>query len=64
MELAEPTDTIISVSITISQTMTITYRWGRAMVCRIVIVCVDVWWILHFILHNHRLRDAFLEVAS
>ena len=27
-------------------------------VCCIVIVCLDVWWILHFTLHNRRSRDA------
>ena len=26
--------------------------------CRIVIGCVDVSWVLHFTLHNHRLRDS------
>ena len=34
--------------------MNIVYRWwGRMIVCRIVIGCVDVVWILHFTLHNH-----------
>ena len=29
-------------------------------VCRIVVVCINVWWILHFTLHNRGLRDALL----
>ena len=40
----------------------ITYRWRwRGILCRIVIGCVDVLWILHLTLHNrisHLLRDA------
>ena len=51
--------------------ITVAYRWwGRVIVvCCIVIVCLDVWWILHFTLHNRRLRDAlpmdvFLVVTS
>ena len=40
--------------------------------CHIVIGCVQVWWILHFILHNYisrwsrdaLLMDAFLAVTS
>ena len=37
--------------------------------CRIVIVCVNVRWILHFTLHNHRLRvslpiDALLVITG
>ena len=35
--------------------------WGRVVVRYIVIGCVDVWWILHFILHDYisrQLRDA------
>ena len=37
----------------------IAYRWwGRVVVCCIVIGCINVWWILHFTLHNHRLRDS------
>ena len=61
MELAEPVDTIMRVTLRreISQTITIAYRWrGRVIVCRIVIGCVDVWWILHITLHNHRLGEA------
>ena len=52
---------------------TIAYgRWWRAVICRIVIGCIDVWWILHFAFYSyvsHWLRDGlpmdtFLEVAS
>ena len=32
----------------------ITYRWRqRVVVCRIVIWCVDVWWVLHFAYISH-----------
>ena len=35
-------------------TIDMAYRWwGRVVVCRIVIGSVDVWWILHFTLHNY-----------
>ena len=38
----------------------ITYRWRqRVVVCRIVIWCVDVWWVLHFAYISHWLMDAF-----
>jgi hypothetical protein len=55
--------------------ITIAYRWwGRVVVCRIVIGCAGVWWILHFTLHSHfshwfklrdtRWMDIFLVVSS
>jgi hypothetical protein len=61
-ELAEPADTIM-----LSQSkgklnmtsMIIAYRWwGRVVVCRIVIGCADVWWILQSTVHSDWLRDA------
>ena len=33
--------------------MSIAYRWARVIVCRIVMGCIDVVWVLHFTLHNH-----------
>ena len=58
-DLVESEDTIMRVAVRkqTSGTITIAYRW-REMVCCIVIGCVDVSWVLHFILHNHRLRDS------
>ena len=75
MELVGPADTIVRITVsgeTQIISLTSAYRWcGRVVVCRIVIECVDVWWILHFALHNcvsHWLRDvlstdAFVVVA-
>ena len=37
--------------------ITITYKWWRVVVRCIVIGCIDVSWMMHFTLHNHRLRD-------
>jgi hypothetical protein len=40
--------------------------WGRVVVCLIVIGRANVWWILHFTLHNyisHWLRDTLLMDA-
>ena len=62
MELAEPVDTIMRITVwrEIYRAITIAYnRWrGRVIVCRIVIGYIDVWWIVHFTSHNRRLRDA------
>ena len=69
MEPAEPVDTIKLVTKgklnIISRTSA--HRWlGRVVLCRIVIGCVDAWWVLHFALYDyisHWLRDA-LPVAT
>jgi hypothetical protein len=62
MELAEPADTIMCVTVRKEPygTITIAYKWwGRVVVvCRMVIGRAVVWWILHFTLHNHRLLPA------
>ena len=63
MELAEPADTVVCVTVRgeTYHTATIAYRWwGRVIVCRIVIGCFDVSWMPHFTVHRHWLRGALL----
>ena len=68
MELEEPADTIMRVTVRKKtyHTMTIAYRWwpgwGRVVVCCIVIECLDVPWMLHFTMHS-LLRAALLMDA-
>ena len=61
MELEEPGDTTMRVTVRKETYHTVSIaHWGRVVVCRIVIGCLDVPWMLHFTMDNHWLRDALL----
>ena len=65
MELEEPADTIMRVTVRkeTHHTRSIAYRWwGRVVVCCIVIECLDVPWMLHFTMDS-LLRDTLLMDA-